>query len=330
MQLLLLNYVLILEVCLFIILLKPFIKNKLLFKFSFWTKLTDSYICIPFHIITNSKSMKILKSPYSSLLIPTLVIFILSLSISSCRVDRIAMLKDIPDTATLKYVALPSYTPPIIQSDDILNIVIQTLDPQANAILNQGNLPVSSGALTGSSTSSQQAVISGYLVTKDGYIHMPYIGNVYVKGFTTEQIRDTVISKISFYFKDPVVNVRFANFKVSVLGEVRNPSTFLIPNEKPTLIDALGLAGDLTIYGRRDNVMLIRDSEGKKEITRFNLDSSRTISSRYFYLRPNDVIYVEASASKVISIDAYRNRNVTIIGAALGFLTVLAARLLFQ
>jgi len=274
--------------------------------------------------------MKILKSPYSSLLIPTLVIFILSLSISSCRVDRIAMLKDIPDTATLKYVALHSYTPPIIQSDDILNIVIQTLDPQANAILNQGNLPVSSGALTGSSTSSQQAVISGYLVTKDGYIHMPYIGNVYVKGFTTEQIRDTVISKISFYFKDPVVNVRFANFKVSVLGEVRNPSTFLIPNEKPTLIDALGLAGDLTIYGRRDNVMLIRDSEGKKEITRFNLDSSRTISSRYFYLRPNDVIYVEASASKVISIDAYRNRNVTIIGAALGFLTVLAARLLFQ
>jgi polysaccharide export outer membrane protein len=227
-------------------------------------------------------------------------------------------------------VALPSYTPPVIQSDDILNIVIQTLDPQANAILNQGNLPVSSGALTGSSTSSQQAVISGYLVTKDGYIHMPYIGNVYVKGFTTEQIRDTVISKISLYFKDPVVNVRFANFKVSVLGEVRNPSTFLIPNEKPTLIDALGLAGDLTIYGRRDNVMLIRDSEGKKEITRFNLDSSRTISSRYFYLRPNDVIYVEASASKVISIDAYRNRNVTIIGAALGFLTVLAARLLFQ
>jgi polysaccharide export outer membrane protein len=127
-----------------------------------------------------------------------------------------------------------------------------------------------------------------------------------------------------------VVNVRFANFKVSVLGEVKNPSSFIVPNEKPTLMDALSLAGDLTIYGRRDNVMLIRDNEGKKEITRFNLDSSRTISSRYFYLRPNDVIYVEASASKVLSTDAYRNRNYAIIGAALGFLTVLAARLLFQ
>jgi polysaccharide export outer membrane protein len=274
--------------------------------------------------------MKILKSFTSSLLISILIIFIFSFSMSSCRVDRIAMLKDIPDTTTLKYVPLPSYTPPVVRSDDILNIVIQTLDPQANAILNQGNLPVSSGAVAGSSISPQQSVVSGYLVTKDGYVHMPYIGNVYVKGFSTEQVRDTVAGRISFYFKDPVVNVRFANFKVSVLGEVKNPSTFVIPNEKPTLMDALGLAGDLTIYGRRDNVMLIRDGEGKKEITRFNLDSSRTISSHYFYLRPNDVIYVEASASKVLSTDAYRNRNYAIIGAVLGFLTVLSARILFK
>jgi len=273
--------------------------------------------------------MKISKSFTVSLLISTLVIFIFSLSISSCKVERITMLKDIPDTTTLRYIPLSGYTAPVIRPDDILNITIQVLDPQYNNILNQGNLTMSSGAVTGTN-STQQAVVSGYLVNKDGYVHMPYIGNVYVKGLTTEQVRDTVISKISFYFKDPVVNVRFANFKVSVLGEVKNPSTFLIPNEKPTLMDALGLAGDLTIYGRRDNIMLIRDSEGKKEITRINLDSSKSISSHYFYLRPNDVVYVEASSSKVLSTDAYRNRNFAIIGAALGFLTVLAARLLFQ
>jgi polysaccharide export outer membrane protein len=279
--------------------------------------------------------MKLLKSFTKSLLIPCSVIFALSFSISSCRTERIAMLKDIPDTASVRYVALPTFTSPIVRPDDILNIVIQTLDPQANNILNQGNLPVNSGAV-GSGTSgasgggSQQAVVSGYLVTKDGYIRMPYIGNVLVKGLTTESIRDTIVNRIAYYFKDPVVNVRFANFKVSVLGEVKNPSSFIVPNEKPTLMDALSLAGDLTIYGRRDNVMLIRDNEGRKEITRFNLDSSKTISSRYFYLRPNDVIYVEASASKVLSTDAYRNRNFAIIGAALGFLTVLAARLLFQ
>jgi polysaccharide export outer membrane protein len=274
--------------------------------------------------------MKIFKSFTGFLLIPILLIFIFLFSMSSCKVERITMLKDIPDTASLRYVRLPSYTAPVIRPDDILNIVIQVLDPQYNTILNQGNLAMSSGAVAGGSATPQQAVVSGYLVSKDGYVHMPYIGNVYVKGFTTEQVRDTVISKISFYFKDPVVNVRFANFKVSVLGEVKNPSTFLIPNEKPTLMDALGLAGDLTIYGRRDNIMLIRENEGTKEITRLNLDSSKTISSRYFYLRPNDVIYVEASSSKVLSTDAYRNRNFAIIGAALGFLTVLAARLLFQ
>jgi polysaccharide export outer membrane protein len=273
-----------------------------------------------------------LKSFTKSLLISCSVIFILSFLLSSCRTERIAMLKDIPDTTTVKYVPLPAFTPPVVKPDDILNIVIQTLDPQANNILNQGNLPVNSGAVSGnpSTSSSSQAVISGYLVTKEGNIRMPYIGNVMVVGLTTEAIRDTIANRIAYYFKDPVVNVRFANFKVSVLGEVNHPTTFIVPNEKPTLMDALSLAGDLTIYGRRDNVMLIRDNDGKKEITRFNLDSSKTISSRYFYLRPNDVIYVEASASKVLSTDEYRNRNYAIVGAVLGFLTVLTARLLFQ
>lgn len=275
--------------------------------------------------------MKILRSLTDLLLIPFFVLVVFSLSISSCRTERIAMLKDVPDTASVRYVPLPAFTPPVVQPDDILNIVIQTLDPQANTILNQGNLPINSGAVTGGvSIASPQSVVAGYLVTKDGYIRMPYIGVVKVTGLTSEAVRDTVAARIAFYFKDPVVNVRFANFKVSVLGEVNHPSTYLIPNEKPTLMDAISLAGDLTIFGRRDNVMLIRDNEGRKEITRFNLDSTKSITSRYFYLRPNDVIYVEASASRVLSTDAYRNRNYAIIGAALGFLTVLAARLLFQ
>lgn len=274
--------------------------------------------------------MKKLNSLTKSLLSIVLIVFFSSLLLTSCKTERIAILKDIPDTTSVRYIPLSKYSSPVVRVDDILNITIQTLDPQANGILNQGNLPAATGAVSGNSLSASQAVVSGYLVGKDGSVHMPYIGSVFVKGLTTEQIRDTVSEKISFYFKDPVVNVRFANFKVSVLGEVKNPSTFLIPNEKPTVIDALGLAGDITIYGRRDNVMLIRDNEGQKEITRLNLDSSKSISSPYFFLRPNDVLYVEASASKVESTDAYRNRNYTIIAAALGFLTVLSARLLFK
>lgn len=272
--------------------------------------------------------MKKLNLYTNSLLYPLFLVFFVSFFFTSCKTERIAILKDIPDTTSLRYIPLSKYTPPVVKVDDIINIVIQTLDPQANTILNQGNLPASSGAVSGGA--SAQAVISGYLVGKDGSVRMPYIGAVHVAGLTTEQVRDTVAGKISFYFKDPVVNVRFANFKVSVLGEVKNPSTFLIPNEKPTVIDALGLAGDITIYGRRDNVMLIRDNEGQKEITRLNLDSSKSVSSPYFFLRPNDVLYVEASASKVQSTDAYRNRNYAIIAAALGFLTILSARLLFK
>src|SRR5436190_24065208 len=105
--------------------------------------------------------MKIFKSLTGSLSILTLAIFIF-FSMSSCKVERITMLKDIPDTATLKYVPLPTYTAPVIQSDDILNIIIQVLDPQYNTLLNQGNLAMISGAVAGGATSQQQAVVSGY------------------------------------------------------------------------------------------------------------------------------------------------------------------------
>jgi len=236
-------------------------------------------------------------------------------------------LQDIPDSLSQsKIINTATYTPPTIRPDDILNITIQTIDLSANQILNQGNLPVMTGAVA-SNNSSSQSTIAGYLVSKEGFIHMPYIGNVQVSNLTTEQVRDTVLSKISVYFRDPVVNVRFANFKVTVLGEVQRPSTFIIPNEKPTIIDALGLAGDITIYGKRDNVMLIRDSAGAKEIARLNLDSSKVINSQYFYLKPNDVIYVEASPTKVQSTNSYRNRDIAIIGAVLSLLVAITYRL---
>lgn len=251
--------------------------------------------------------------------------------IPSCKTERIAIMKDIPDTSRIvRFVPMQNAAAPVIKSDDILNIVIQVLDEKANAILNQGNQSIVSGAVNGGTSGATQTSVAGYLVSKTGNIHMPYIGDVHVSGLTTEQVRDTVAKKILYYFKDPVVNVRFANFKVTVLGEVRIPSTFLVPNEKPTVIDAIGLAGDITIYGRRDNVMLIRDADGKKEITRLNLDSSSVIASPYFTLRPNDVLYVEATPSRVQSTDAYRNRNITIISAALSLLTIITARLLFK
>src|SRR5438045_6068802 len=202
---------------------------------------------------------------------------VLLLNLVSCKTERVAYFQDIPDSTNVKKIL---QTIPIeaatVHPDDVLNITIQTLDPSANTVLNQSNLPMASGAVTGTSGSSiTQAVVSGYLVDKDGFVHLPYVGDIMVKGLTSGQVKDLVTQKISVYFKDPVVNVRFTNFKITVLGEVQNPTTFLMPNENPTIFDALGLAGDITLYGRRDNVMLIRnDQDGKKEIVRLNLDST--------------------------------------------------------
>ncbi len=261
----------------------------------------------------------------------SLLILFMLVSLFSCKTERIAYFKDVPDsTSQIKNVPLPAFTSPIVNVDDILNITVQTIDPQANTILNQGNLPVLSGNAAGNSLGGSQLIVAGYLVNKEGAVHMPYIGDVVVKGLTTDQVRDLVYNKMAVYFKEPVVNVRFANFKVTILGEVKNPSTYIIPNEKPTVIDALGLAGDITIYGRRDNVMLIRNVNGTKEITRLDLDNTASISSPYFYLRPNDVIYVEPTPSRVESTNSYRVRDIALIGSALSLLIILSSRVLFR
>jgi polysaccharide biosynthesis/export protein len=252
----------------------------------------------------------------------------------SCTTQRIAYFQDIPDSLSVnspKYVDLPPFTPPVVRPDDILNINVQTLDPQANMILNQGNLPIQSGVTTVNPNApmlNNQNAVSGYLVNKSGDIFMPYIGSVHVQGLTTSAIHDTVLNRISVYFKNPVVNVRFANFKVTVLGEVRQPATFSLPNEKPTVLDALGLAGDITIFGKRNNVLLVRDAEGRKEITRLDLDSTKIINSPYFYLKPNDVLYVEPTESRVASTNAFRTRDIAVLSAGISLLTVVVARLL--
>lgn len=259
------------------------------------------------------------------------LLFIFVQSFFSCKVERIAYFKDVPDSTNIKKIlqTIPTEAA-VVRPDDVLNITIQTLDPSANAILNQGNLPASSGAVSQTSNANiSQAIISGYLVDKDGFVHLPYIGDVLVKGLTSQQVKQLITEKISVYFKDPVVNIRFTNFKITVLGEVRNPTTFLLPNENPTIFDALGLAGDITIFGRRDNVMLIRaDADGKREIVKLNLDSSSTITSPYFYLKPNDVLYVEPTQDRVASTSAYRTRDIAVISSALSLMIIIVARLI--
>src|SRR6516164_1753892 len=145
-----------------------------------------------------------------------LALILIVTNLTSCKVQRTAYFQDVPDsTATKKILqTIPPAQSAVVRPDDVLNITIQTLDPNANSVLNQGNLPVNSGAVTNSNSNntSTQAIISGYLVNKEGYVHLPYVGDLLVKGLSTDQVKELVTQKISVYFKDPVVNVRFTNF----------------------------------------------------------------------------------------------------------------------
>ena len=222
-------------------------------------------------------------------------------------------------------VSTAVFTEPIIQPDDILSISIFTIDPITGVPINQ----VASQALQSLSSAAGAAVspaINGFLVDKNGEIDLAVIGKVKLSGLTTFQARDLLKLKAEV-FTDPSIQVRFANFKVTVLGEVARPATYTVPNEKVTVLDALGLAGDLTIFGKRENVLLVRDNNGKKELAYLNLNSIELFNSPYFYLKQNDVIYVEPNKGKAASLNQSRIQTYTLIGSLASVLVVLLTRL---
>lgn len=254
----------------------------------------------------------------------------LALFMGGCSSQKnIAYFKDVPDTVKRQMVEMATYTTPVIQPDDILQVTIQTLDPASTALMNQQNSPNWSVGGTSGAAGAAAANSPGYLVDKLGFVTLPLVGKILVKGKTTGDVQEAIRAKAAEFYKDPVVNVRFINFKVTVLGEVTKPATYVMPNEKVTLLDAIGMAGDLTIYGKRENVLLIREIEGKKEFIRFNLNSSNLFTSPYYYLQQGDVVYVEPNKSKVVSTDAARLRNITIISSVLTLLVVIFSRVNF-
>jgi polysaccharide biosynthesis/export protein len=180
-----------------------------------------------------------------------------------------------------------------VQAGDKISIVVKSKDPQLSELF---NLPVTSyrvGSTVGGSSSQQ---ISCYSVTTDGCIDFPVLGKVKVEGMTREQIAEMVKQRLvaESMVKDPVVTVEFENLHFSVMGEVNNPGQYSIDRDKVSLLDALSKAGDLTIYGRRDNVLVIRQQEGKKRVYRIDLTNADSImNSPASYLQQNDVVYVD-------------------------------------
>jgi len=182
------------------------------------------------------------------------------------------------------------------QPDDILFIRVHAEDPLTAAPYN-----IISGA-QGVNLTEQNAALAGYLVDPDGNIDFPVLGRMKVSGMTTAEIRDMITERLQSHLKDPVVNVRFINFKITVLGEVARPSSFGVSGERITILEAIGLAGDFTPYSNRENVMVIREKDGQRDFGLLNLHSPDVFQSPYFYLRQNDVVYVEPIKAKTATV----------------------------
>ena len=187
-----------------------------------------------------------------------------------------------------------NYTPRIAP-DDQLSITVSGTDPNAVAAF---NMPLASYLAPGETNVTSTPVLHTYLVNSRGEIDFPVLGKIQVANMTRSELTDMMTEKISAYVKSPIVTIQIRNFKVSVLGEVNKPGTVNVPNERLSVLDALGMAGDLTIYGNRTNVLLIRDNNGKKEYHRFDLTSAETLTSPFYYLRQNDVLYVEPNKAR--------------------------------
>jgi polysaccharide export outer membrane protein len=234
------------------------------------------------------------------------VVLILFLSSSCISKKRIVYLQGKQD-----FNAVSNNYDPIIQRDDRLSIIVTSLEVEAARPFNlnqnsTGNVNLNNNPL------------ATYLVDVEGKIEFPVLGTISVEGFTLNQLRNILREKLAVYLKSPVINVTINNFKVTVLGEVQVPGIVSFNNHRVTLLDAIASAGDLTAFGKRQNILIIRDYQGIKTFNRVDITKADFVNSPFYYLDQNDVIYVEQRKTKM---DATALPNLPIILSIVTFIT---------
>lgn len=238
-------------------------------------------------------------------------IYLLPVSIMILLFSACSSYKDIPYFQNLKRPGpikekINNFAPLIIQPEDILSISVNSLNP---------------GAWQDSTGKTE------YLVGSDGTVQLPLINEVAVAGLTTAAVQNQLKVRLAKYLRSPSVNVRITNFKVSVLGDVNHPDVFRIPNTRVTLLEALSLAGDLNITAMRTNVLLIREIDGEREYQTIDLTSANVFTSNSYYLKNNDVVYVQPDKTKFATVDR-GYRTLTIILSALSIVAIIVANVL--
>lgn len=190
-------------------------------------------------------------------------------------------------------------TAAVIQKNDLLSITVRSLSPEASAVYNAPTILAGSG---------NTAVPGGYLVNEDGRIQFPVLGSINVAGMTKVQLEEFITKSLleRKLLLDPLINVRIINFRVTVLGEVTSPTVVNVPSEKINLLEAIGYAGDLTLFADRSNVLVIREDNGVRKFKILNMNTSEIFSSPYFNLRHNDVVYVRPNKTKISNASSAR------------------------
>lgn len=226
-------------------------------------------------------------------------------AMASCSTPRtpLTYFTDIDSVSLNATVAQGEYLTHIVPDDELL-ITITSQNPEATAAY---NLPLSNPAVNSQLTKATTPQQMTYLVDSKGDITMPVIGTLHVGGLTTEQVQQLVTEKVSADVDNPTVVVKMVNFHVNVAGEVRTPGVVNVTRERFSVLDALSSAGDLTEYGERSNVLLVREENGKRTAHRINLNSSDILTSPYFYVQQNDYIYV--TPNKIRQDNSKYNQN---------------------
>jgi len=235
---------------------------------------------------------------------------------------QITYFQDIPGTDTAKVAEnsglRTAVYEPVIKPGDILNITIMSLSAESNMLI---NYPITNQNISTPEKTLTQAT-PGFLVDAKGNIQIPLVGEIKVDGLTTNEIRLLLTEKLDKYIQSPTVSVRFSNFKITILGDVTRPGVYPVPNERITIMEALGLAGDLTVFGLRKGVKLIREENGKNKMYKIDLTSKEILNSSFMYLQPNDIIYVDPGSGKAANADNIY-RILPIIVSGIGALAVL-------
>jgi polysaccharide biosynthesis/export protein len=224
---------------------------------------------------------------YSGKSVLLLFLFAITVAMATTSCTSPQKLKYFSNLSDSQLVRLPELSKPeaVIMPDDILEIKIGGANEVTVGVINSYSNPNTSGPLT-------------YIVDKNGQLEFPLVGKITAAGLTRDQLKQSIQEKVSKFLKDPIVTVKFTNFRFTVLGEVNAPGTYIVPNEKVTILEAMGHARDMTQYARRSNVRIIRDSSGNRQIGLIDFNDKTVFTSPYYYLQRNDVVYIEPEKNK--------------------------------